>query len=370
MMKDNKIIWIVVFALAIGMFAIRVAFLPSGFGKGYTTVNEEVRYRVSPTEIPDEPNFDGEDPIDKWVTAEKLDGWKLSKEDREQRVAKTLALAEPRKFDPKADLTPLAAGQESKSRVVFSWQQTIGIWFAALMTLFVLTFLIGDNPLYKIAESIFIGASAAYWMVVGFWTTLIPNLLAKLIPGSIRGWATPGLSEYESTEWMYLVPLLLGVLLLWRLSPKGGWISRWPMAFFIGVFCGLRLISFLHADFLSQIRNGIVPLYVESGTGGLDTFYASMRSVFLIAGVLTCLVYFFFSIEHKGIVGKTAKVGIWFLMITFGAAFGYTVMGRIALLAIRFEFLFDDWLWLIDPRGRRIPIDEVTAFIGPIFGWS
>jgi hypothetical protein len=69
---------------------------------------------------------------------------------------------------------------------------------------------------------------------------------------------------------------------------------------------------------------------------------------------LTALVYFFFSIEHKGLVGKTARVGIWFLMITFGAAFGYTVMGRIALLAIRLEFLFDDWLWIIDPAMNRI----------------
>ena len=40
-------------------------------------------------------------------------------------------------------------------------------------------------------------------------------------------------------------------------------------------------------------------------------------------------------------------------MITFGASFGYTVMGRIALLAIRIEFLLDDWLWLIDPLRRH-----------------
>ena len=60
------------------------------------------------------------------------------------------------------------------------------------------------------------------------------------------------------------------------------------------------------------------------------------------------------AVLHKGIVGKTAKVGIWVLMITFGAGFGYTVMGRIALLAIRLEFLFDDWLWLIDPTGQRL----------------
>jgi hypothetical protein len=58
------------------------------------------------------------------------------------------------------------------------------------------------------------------------------------------------------------------------------------------------------------------------------------------------LVYFFFSLEHKGVVGKTARVGVWFLMITFGAAFGFTVMGRITLLVGRFDFLFNDWLGL------------------------
>jgi len=51
-------------------------------------------------------------------------------------------------------------------------------------------------------------------------------------------------------------------------------------------------------------------------------------------------------------------------MITFGAAFGYTVMGRIALLAIRLEFLFDDWLWLIDPNGRRALSEAVSLLQG------
>jgi hypothetical protein len=78
-----------------------------------------------------------------------------------------------------------------------------------------------------------------------------------------------------------------------------------------------------------------------------------VRMLTIVIGVLCGLVYFFFSIEHKGFVGKTARVGIWFLMVTFGAAFGYTVMGRIALLAIRLEFLMDDWLWLIDPTLKR-----------------
>jgi hypothetical protein len=53
-------------------------------------------------------------------------------------------------------------------------------------------------------------------------------------------------------------------------------------------------------------------------------------------------------------------------MITFGAAFGYTVMGRIALLAGRLEFLFDDWLWLIDPTGRRVISSAMGMLVQPL----
>lgn len=242
------------------------------------------------------------------------------------------------------------------SEIRFSWSRTLGIWVAAFFTLAIFSFLYKDNPFYKFAESVVVGVSAAYWMVVAFWSTIVPNLLGKLVPGVVKGWAMPGLEG--QTEWLYLVPLIFSILLLMRLSPKGAWISRWPLAFIIGTTAGIRMIGFIHADFLSQIRNSVVSLYnpvMENGqVQGLDTFWDSLAAVILVVGVLSCLVYFFFSIEHKGLVGKTAKLGIWFLMITFGAAFGYTVMGRIALLAIRIEFLVDDWLWVIDPLQRRV----------------
>jgi len=50
-------------------------------------------------------------------------------------------------------------------------------------------------------------------------------------------------------------------------------------------------------------------------------------------------VYFFFSVEHTGGIGVLSRVGIWVLMVTFGAAFGYTVMARISLLIGRMEAL-------------------------------
>ena len=233
----------------------------------------------------------------------------------------------------------------------FSLSRTIGIWVAAFFTLFILSFLYRDNPFYKIAESVVVGVSAAYWMVVGFWTTIVPNLLGKLSPEWIKSWAMPGLNT--KAEYIYLVPLIMGIMLIWRLAPKGGWISRWPLAFIIGTTAGIRLIGFIHADFLGQIRNTIMSLAVYSPETGFNV-WDSIKNIIIVIGVLTTIVYFFFSIEHEGLVGQTAKVGIWFLMITFGAAFGYTVMGRIALLAIRMEFLMNDWLWLIDPSHTRV----------------
>ncbi len=225
-----------------------------------------------------------------------------------------------------------------------STSRSIGLWVGAFFTLFIFSFLYKDNPFYKMAESTVVGVSAGYVMVVGFWTTIIPNLLGKLTPGLIQQWAMPGLSpEQAPGAWVYIFPLILGIMLIMRLVPKASWISVWPLAFIIGTTAGLRMVAFLEADFLSQIENSIVPFVVLSETNSID-YWQSFQNIFSVVSILACLVYFFFSIEHKGAVGKVSRFGIWILMITFGAMFGMTVMGRIALLAIRLEFLFREWL--------------------------
>ena len=251
------------------------------------------------------------------------------------------------------DYQQAVSANPTQTEYLFSMPRTIGLWIAALFTLAILSFLYRDNPFYKIAESVLVGVSAGYWMVVGFWDVIVPNLIGKVSPPTVQAWALPGLSGPEAErDLLYLVPLVLGVMLLWRLSPKGAWISRWPLAFIIGTTAGLRLIAFLHGDFLAQIRNTILPLAVLN-QGAFD-FGTSIENLVIVLSILCCLAYFFFSFEHKGALGGAAKVGIWILMITFGAGFGYTVMGRVALVAIRIEFLLDDWLWLIDPIGRRV----------------
>ena len=230
------------------------------------------------------------------------------------------------------------------------------ITFSAFLTLAVMSFLYQDNPFYKFAEHLFVGVSAAYWMCVGFWTTIVQNLFPRLSEGLSEFFMVP----YQPGDYnfFFYIPVILGILLLMRLSPKGGWLSRWPLAFIVGTTAGLNFIRYLRSDFIKQISSTFVPLLGKewegigpffsnldlSSTGQLVVM-ASNWVIFL--GVFCGLIYFYFSKEHKGAFGVGSRVGIWILMITFGASFGYTVMGRISLLVGRLTFLFKDWLELI-----------------------
>lgn len=256
-----------------------------------------------------------------------------------------------RPADSASPAAGFVAARPTDPQAVVSLPRTIGIWVAAFFTLAIFSFLYRDNPLYRLAEAILVGVSAGYVMVAGFWDAIAPKLLGRLMPAQMT-WAFPKL-EGETPDYLAVIPLSLCVMVLCRLLPRGGWIARWPLAFVVGTYAGIRLISFLEADFVSQIRNSIVPLIAFTPSGVFD-LWESVRNTLRLVGVLSALTYFYFSADHTGFTGRVARVGVWYLMITFGASFAFTVMGRIALLAARLQFLFDDWLWLIDPLRRRI----------------
>ncbi|MBK8233658.1 MAG: hypothetical protein IPK72_24555 [Candidatus Eisenbacteria bacterium] len=217
------------------------------------------------------------------------------------------------------------------------------VWIGAFLTLMIFSFLWKDNVFYKFAEHLFVGVSAAYWMVVGIHTTILPNLIGKLWPETVKH-LIPGLAG-SKPEYDYVIPLIFGLLLLTRLLPKIHFLSRWAMALVIGYAAGTNLIRYLQSDLMSQISSTIRPLIVP-GTAGLE-WGATISHIVLFLGVICGLIYFFFSREHTGIFKPASRIGIWVLMVTFGASFGYTVMARISLLTGRVQYLFRDWLGLL-----------------------
>ena len=242
---------------------------------------------------------------------------------------------------------------DTGSGLWFSIRDAFLITLAAFLTLAIFSFLYRDNPYYKFAEHLFVGISAAYWMCVGFWSTIVGNLIPNLSRGLSGTFGVP----YKDFNIFYIVPLILGIMLLMRLSSKAGWISRWALAWIVGTTAGLNLIRYLRTDFISQVSNTFVPLLVDwKGVGpffsdlsfsATGQFMMTLSNWVIFIGVFSGLIYFFFSKEHKGFFGVASKVGIWVLMITFGASFGYTVMGRVSLLVGRLTYLFKDWLGLI-----------------------
>ncbi len=235
--------------------------------------------------------------------------------------------------------------------VEFSLSRSIGVWVAAILTLCVFSYLYKDNVGYKLAEAVIVGVSAGYWMVLYFWEVMVAKVLVKLSPDVARYAFLPDTPPDAKADYWYIVPIVLGCLVFCRLVPKVAWLGRWPLAFVVGTTAGLKLILFLDADFVSQIRSTILPLiaFTTDASTKVRAFdwKQSVQNIVLVAGVLSSLTYFYFSVEHKGLVGRVSKAGVWVLMITFGASFALTVMGRITLLTMRFQFLFNDWLGIV-----------------------
>lgn len=377
MTGSQRAIWAIVVLVIVALVIVR-SMIGTGMGRVY--VEQEDMAFVQLAASVDDATESVSEP--KWVRTNSEQGKAYLDRNPDANV---IGWMEYTQVDPKAYFAQEAASTNASTAstataaagpgpIMLSWPRTIGLWVAAFFTLAIFSFLYRDNPFYKFAESVVVGVSAGYWMVIGFWDVIVPNLIQRLNPWFSQQYFTPGmeLPETMADYWpnlYYLIPLILGLMLIMRLVPKCGWFSLWPLAFIVGTMAGLRMVGYIEGDFLSQIKASIIPLYEEGSVTTTpfrtiwSTIWASLANILIVVGVLATLVYFFFSIEHKGVVGGTARVGIWYLMITFGAAFGFTVMGRIALLAARVEFLFDDWLWLIDPNEQRTIVESAVGLL-------
>ena len=143
---------------------------------------------------------------------------------------------------------------------------------------------------------------------------------------------------------LLLIPLALGLMLAARVVPKAAWMSRITLALLVGMGAGAAIPTVLQARVLTQAAHTVSVPLLAIGDAGRISWWETFNNLVLIVGVITSLIYFWFSIEHKGAVGVAAKTGIYFLMVGFGAAFGYTVMARVSLLIGRVLFLLRVWL--------------------------
>ncbi|MBN1424686.1 hypothetical protein JXA88_09020 [Candidatus Fermentibacteria bacterium] len=198
-----------------------------------------------------------------------------------------------------------------------------GIWLAAILTLAGFSFLWRDNPFFKVMEHMLVGVSAGYYLVQYAYSALYKKLYVPLV---VQG------------NLLFAGCAILGLMVFARLFPKRSWLSRYPVAFYVAAGAGYSIPSTIQARVVKQMQVTMVN-FLDQGS-----VIAVISGFLLFLGVVTVLLYFFFSAEHRGVLGAASKIGIVTLMIGFGASFGYTVMSRITLLIGRFQFLLGDWL--------------------------
>lgn len=200
----------------------------------------------------------------------------------------------------------------------------IGIWIGAFLTLCIFSFLYKDNPFFRFAEALFAGISLGYYIGITFDQVFKPNLWEPL-------------TRDFATQWHLLFPALIGLNLYSRYIPKIAWAARSSLAFYVGYYVSVNMLQKLQGEVLPQSSATMIHLIDNTALGTLN-------AIVVFVGVISVLVYFFFSVEHRGVTKGISRMGIWYLMIGFGAAFGYTVMGRISLLIGRMNYLWNDWI--------------------------
>lgn len=214
----------------------------------------------------------------------------------------------------------------------------LGGWVAFLLTLIVFSYLLGDNPLFRLAEHLFIGVAVAYAVVIVWRTVLVPRLFNPLVADPIGNWP-------------FWVPLLLGLLLLARVRGQWSWLANLPMGFLFGVGAALSIGGALLGTLYPQLRASIVslnPAHHGGAWGGV------VDAAILAVGTVGTLLYFYFTAtrEGRGLAGGVQRfwvaVGRWSILIAFGALFAGALLSRLSLLVARVQFLWNQ-VWSLVP---------------------
>ncbi|MCX7785228.1 MAG: hypothetical protein N2201_03230 [candidate division WOR-3 bacterium] len=200
------------------------------------------------------------------------------------------------------------------------------IWVSAILTLGIFSFLYKENPFYRVCEHLFVGISNGYSITFVWHRVLMPTLINPVARGE--------------RLWLILIAIV-GALYFTRFIPRVSWLVRIPIAIVMGYGAGASIPRGIDAGIIEQIRATIVT------RNSFSIITNGIWALVILFGVIATVSYFFFSRERKGILKPLSYSGIIFIMLGFGASFGYTVMARISLLIGRLTFLLRDWLGII-----------------------
>jgi len=207
----------------------------------------------------------------------------------------------------------------------------------AVLTVLVLSYILGDNPLYRLALHVLIGASVGYVVAVVVDTVVFHIALPSLQQGGPRPYGL-------------LVPVLLGILLLLKGFPRWSALGNLSTAFLVGVGAAVAVGGGLLGTVLPQVdASGSIFDWMQGGEVGL------LNGFLTLVGTICALLAFTFTLRQRpglggtwaSVVGGLGGVGRLFLLAAFGAAFAGALVASLTVLVGRIyavvDVLLDVW---------------------------
>lgn len=296
------------------------------------------------------------------------------------------------------------------------WIDIVGYWVGIFITFCCLSFLYKDNPFYKLVEHLFIGVSVGYLIVLQYGDNIEPKVVDAIFGGGVHGvwlalraialvlvvmmfikvlqprWAWLGryplafvVAFYAGLQVNAVAQSELGEQIKFSASsidaPKVDlnhakpealtalpgsspavakkWIAERGQRPFTSLDDAATRPSLtaLERGDLAAARGSLVGLDARAAVeAGHHDGFGIASNLLLLAGLLASLVYFYFSVAHRGPIGGISRFGVWTLMIGFGASFGLTVQGRISLAIGR----------AYDVLGRTLAPQDAARVHGPL----
>jgi len=231
---------------------------------------------------------------------------------------------------------------------------------ASILTLMVLSYLVGDNPMFRVAMHLLVGAAAGYAGAVALDNVLRPGLVDPILAAGLGGLLSPSVLATVIAPWILVITLML------KVSPATSRFGTPAMALLVGVGAAVVVGGAISGTLLPQSLASMRSLNPAGVVPSGETLERFLELVIVLVGTLSTLFYFRFSSRESGqemplanlaglsIPGPLSllrSVGSAFIAITFGVMYAGAVAASLIVLAERVQFLRDTLSNLIGVSG-------------------
>jgi hypothetical protein len=206
--------------------------------------------------------------------------------------------------------------------------EVVGMSLGAILTIMTLSYIFGDNALYRFALHVFVGTLVGYSVGIVLRDVVRPTV------------------EAVQNDPVVVIPLVLGMLLIFKGFPKYAYVGNLSTAYLIGIGAAVALSGALLGTLIPQI--GATGRVLNLDAMAKFTL-GPVDSLLILGGTICTLMAFSFAAPREGgLAGQWTRfvegarwVGRLFLAVAFGTAFAGALTASLTIFIGRIQFLID-----------------------------